>query len=91
MDGSENTPNFWGRSPSAPLDGNSEGKNQNQPNIPLGKTLVAIAVALLLLAAARALLCPVPLTPDGMAFVKWTLGTAISVLLGVGIARQLGN
>lgn len=64
-------------------------KHQNQHNIPFGKVLVAIAVTLLLLAAARVLCCPVSLSPEGMAFVKWTLSTAISVLLGVGIARHI--
>lgn len=68
----------------------SDLHQQHQPSIPIPftKVFVTIAVSLLLLAAARALFCPVPLSPAGMSFVKWTLGMAIAVLCGVGITRQ---
>ena len=63
-------------------------QNKDSTSIPFAKVFVAIAVSLLLLAAARALFCPVPLSPAGMSFVKWTLGMAIAVLCGVGITRH---
>lgn len=66
----------------------SHQQTQHPTPVPFAKVFVAIAVGLLLLAAARALFCPVPLSSDGMSFVKWTLGMAIAVLCGVGITRH---
>lgn len=61
----------------------------HQSSIPFANIFLGIALGLLLLAAARALFCPAPMSENGMSFLKWTLGAALFILGGVQVSRKV--
>jgi hypothetical protein len=68
--------------------GSDEDAYHRPPSIPFANILLCIAIVLLLLAAARVLLCPVPMSESSISFLKWTLGAALLFLCGGQVFRQ---
>jgi hypothetical protein len=61
----------------------------HQSPIPFANIFLGIALGLLLLAAARALFCPVPMSENGVSFLKWILSAALLILGGVQASRKV--